>query len=141
MNRKEIQDILSAHADQLIDRVAPAPRRSPRHDQVQGLLDLAEQLQGILIPMAPDANFRRRLHGDLILEAQRRGPEPEASLFEQHRKGILIGRSHRVGGLGGWGGHRLCLALAAWKGNPHRHRLSRENQASAFQPAEGFILV
>lgn len=91
MNRREIRDILSAHADQLIDRISPAPRRAPRHDQIQGLLDLAEQLQGILVPVEPDANFRRRLHGDLILEAQRRGPEPDISLFQQHRKGILIG--------------------------------------------------
>jgi hypothetical protein len=58
---------------------------------VQGLLDLAEQLQGILVPVAPNANYRRRLHGDLILEAQRRELEPEPSIFQQHRKGILIG--------------------------------------------------
>jgi hypothetical protein len=55
------------------------------------LLDLAEQLQGILVPVAPDAHYRRRLHGDLLLEAQRRQVETEASIFQQHRKGILIG--------------------------------------------------
>jgi len=53
--------------------------------------DLAEQLRGILVPVEPDANFRRRLHGDLILEAQSRQAQPEPSLFWQHRKGILIG--------------------------------------------------
>jgi len=39
----------------------------------------------------PDTHFRRRLHGDLILEAQGRQAEPEPNLFQQHRKGILIG--------------------------------------------------
>ena len=58
---------------------------------MQGLLDLAEQLQAILVPVEPDAHFRRRLHGELILEAQRRQVEPEASFVQQHRKGILIG--------------------------------------------------
>jgi hypothetical protein len=62
-----------------------------RNQQVQGLLDLAEHLQAILVPVAPNANYRRRLHGDLILEAQRRESEPEPSLFHQHRRGILIG--------------------------------------------------
>jgi len=39
----------------------------------------------------PDANYRRRLHGDLILKAQGREDLPSPSLFRQHRKGILIG--------------------------------------------------
>jgi hypothetical protein len=43
------------------------------------------------VPVAPNANYRRRLHGDLILKAQRRELEPEPSIFQQHRKGILIG--------------------------------------------------
>ena len=63
----------------------------PRNEQVQGLLDLAEQLQGILVPVEPDSNFRRRLHGELLLEAQRRQATPDTNLFQQHRKGILIG--------------------------------------------------
>jgi hypothetical protein len=71
---------------------APEPGWNlPRSDQVQGLLDLAAQLQGILVPVEPDSNFRRRLHGELILEAQRHQPAPDTSLFQQHRKGILIG--------------------------------------------------
>jgi hypothetical protein len=43
------------------------------------------------VPVKPDVHYRRRLHGDLLLEAQRRQAEPEPSLFQQHRKGILIG--------------------------------------------------
>lgn len=85
MNRGEMRLVLVDHADGTKN-----PRRT-RNQQVQGLLDLAEQLQGILVPVAPNANYRRRLHGDLILEAQRREFEPEPSVFRQHRKGILIG--------------------------------------------------
>jgi hypothetical protein len=58
---------------------------------VQALLDLAEQLQGILVPVEPSIDFRRRLHGDLILEAQQREAEPAPNLLQEHRKGILIG--------------------------------------------------
>lgn len=62
-----------------------------RHEQVQSLLALAEHVQAILVPVAPDPHFRRRLHGELILEGQGRGMEPEPNLFQQHRRGILIG--------------------------------------------------
>jgi hypothetical protein len=91
VTKREIIDILAEHADQLNKGEGPTGWQCTRHEQVQGLLDLAEQLQGILVPVEPDANFRRRLHGDLILEAQRRQTKPDASLLQQHRKGILIG--------------------------------------------------
>jgi hypothetical protein len=91
MNRKQIREILASHADELIGLQTYSRGRIPRNDQVQSLLDLAEQLQGVLVPVEPRANFRRRLHGELILEAQRRQVEPEPSMFQQHRKGILIG--------------------------------------------------
>jgi hypothetical protein len=91
VTKREIIEILAEHADQL-NRGGPLPSwQCTRHEQVQGLLDLAEQLQGILVPVEPEANFRRRLHGDLILEAQRREAVPDISLLQQHRKGILIG--------------------------------------------------
>ena len=80
MNRGEMRQVLVDHVDG-----TKSPGRT-RNQQVQGLLDLAEQLQGILVPVAPNANYRRRLHGDLILKAQ-----PEPSIFQQHRRGILIG--------------------------------------------------
>jgi len=91
VSRREVRQVLVDHADGL---VGPGGTTSPgrvRNQQVQGLLDLAEQLQGILVPVAPDANYRRRLHGELVLEAQRRELEPEPSVFQQHRRGILIG--------------------------------------------------
>lgn len=91
MNKREVREVLAAHADQLTSSHTLQSQRLTRNDQVRSLLELAEQLQGILIPVEPDANFRRRLHGELILEAQRRQAEPAPSLFQQHRKGILIG--------------------------------------------------
>jgi hypothetical protein len=90
---REIREILAAQANRLNRPEASQAQDGglTRNDQVRGLLDLAEQLQGILVPVEPDASFRRRLHGDLILEAQRRQAEPHGSLFQQHRRGILIG--------------------------------------------------
>jgi hypothetical protein len=91
MDRREVREVLAAHADRLGRGSAQHGRDSSRSHRVQNLLDLAEQLQGILVPVAPDVNFRRRLHGELILEAQQREIAPKPSLFRQHRKGILIG--------------------------------------------------
>jgi hypothetical protein len=91
VDSSEIREILAVYADQLVRPDAAPGQWRNRHAQVQGLLKLAEHLQGILVPVEPDANFRRRLHGDLILEAQRRQAEPEKGLLEQHRKGIVIG--------------------------------------------------
>lgn len=91
MNRSTIREILATHADELIGLQTKKRVGLTRNDQVQSLLDLAEQLQGVLVPVEPKVNFRRRLHGDLILEAQQLQVEPEPSMFRQHRKGILIG--------------------------------------------------
>ena len=91
MDNREVRELLASHADQLVGAGTAPPAGITRHERVQGLLDLAEQLHRILVPVEPDANFRRRLHGDLILEAQSRQAQPEPSLFWQHRKGILIG--------------------------------------------------
>jgi hypothetical protein len=91
MSRRETREILAAHANRLQTPAASLDKRLTRNDQVQGLLELAEQLQRILVPVEPDVSFRRRLHGDLILGAQRREAEPRGNLFQQHRRGILIG--------------------------------------------------
>lgn len=91
MKRKELIDVLAAHADEIIGLRAPSGKSFGRNDRVQSLLDLAEEIQGILVPVQPNADYRRRLHGDLILKAQCRETEPEAVWLEQHRKGILIG--------------------------------------------------
>jgi hypothetical protein len=89
MNKKEEQDFLAAYTDHLLG-LGPGPELT-RHDRVGGLLALADHLSAILVPVQPDRDFRRRLHGDLILKAQCRTVEPQTSLFQQHRKGILIG--------------------------------------------------
>ncbi|MFN2186093.1 MAG: hypothetical protein ACK2UU_19085 [Anaerolineae bacterium] len=91
MDTREIKEILAIHADQLVSADTAATSGLSRHDRVQGLLDLAEQVQGILVPVEPEINFRRRLHGDLVLEAQRRQTEQPVNPLVQHRKGILIG--------------------------------------------------
>jgi hypothetical protein len=61
------------------------------YNQINTLLDLAEQLQGLLVPVEPNANYRRRLQGELLLAAQDREVMPGPTIFQQHRKGILIG--------------------------------------------------
>ena len=91
MDRREVREILADHADQLHSKSPSQGVGRWQYSQVQGLLDLAEELNGVLVPVKPEANFRRRLHGDLILAAQGRQDEPLPSLFQQHRKGILIG--------------------------------------------------
>ncbi|MGD2040612.1 MAG: hypothetical protein PVH11_07280 [Anaerolineae bacterium] len=91
MNKKEVREAVAAHADQLTGGHTTLSPTISRNEQVQALLDMAENLQAILVPVKPDVDFRRRLHGELILQAQRRQSEPQATLFQQHRKGILIG--------------------------------------------------
>jgi len=91
MRKGEVREILATHADQLLSPYSSYDNGLTRNNQVQALLDLAEQLQGILVPIEPKSDFRRRLHGEVLLEAQRRQGEPAPNLFQQHRKGILIG--------------------------------------------------
>jgi hypothetical protein len=91
MKRSQLIESLTDNVDALLRRGPWQPGRRTRHDQVQGLLDLAEELQGILVPVRADSDFRRRLHGKLILAAQEREPVPEPTAFQQYKKGILIG--------------------------------------------------
>ena len=115
MDTREVRVILAAHADEIVD---PDPGPSPnydRHARVQGLLDLAEQVQGILVPVEPNVNYRRRLHGDLVLEAQRRQAEKETNPLIQHRKGILIGAA-AVGSVASVAGLVIAFVLR------HRHK-------------------
>jgi hypothetical protein len=91
MNRREVRETLATHADQLIRSRGRPNRTLSRNDQVGALLELAEQLQAILVPVEPTANFRRGLHGNLLLQAQQRQDQSAPNLIQQHRKGILIG--------------------------------------------------
>jgi hypothetical protein len=115
MDNRQVSELLAAHADQLIDPQAGPPVDLGPNERVQGLLDLAEQLHGLLVPVAPDAHFRRRLHGDLVLEAQRRQAEPEEGLLQQHRTGILIGAA-ALGSVASVVGVVIAFVLR------HRHR-------------------
>jgi hypothetical protein len=91
MNRRELIELLAAHADELIGLRAPSGKNLDRNQRVQSLLNLAEEVQGILVPVQPDVDYRRRLHGELILRAQSQAAEPDRVWLQQHRKGILIG--------------------------------------------------
>jgi hypothetical protein len=91
VNKGGVIEVLAAHAERMARRDSWGPEVLTRNHQVQGLLELAEQLQGILTPVKPDSDFRRRLHGDLILRAQCLQTEPAPSLLQQHRTGIIIG--------------------------------------------------
>lgn len=90
MNKNAIE-ILVSQADRLSGSTGLPHLRPGRHEQVEGLLALAEELQRILVPVKPNDSFRRRLHSQLVQEARRCQAEPAPSLFRQHRRGILIG--------------------------------------------------
>ena len=118
METKQAREVLAAHADCLVGVRDGPPAGLTRNDRIQGLLDLAEQLQGILVPVAPDAHYRRRLHGELLLEAQHRQAESEVGLFQQHRKGILIGAA-AVGSVASVIGVVIAFMLRRGRGATH----------------------
>lgn len=118
METKQVREVLAAHADSLVGVKDGPPASLTRNDRIQGLLDLAEQLQGILVPVAPDAHYRRRLHGELLLEAQHRQSESEVGLFRQHRKGILIGAA-AVGSVASVLGVVIAFILRRGRGATH----------------------
>jgi len=66
-------------------------RRSGSTATAQQLLDLAEQLRLVLVPVEADARYRRRLKGELILAAQQRPQQAESKLPLQRRTLIFIG--------------------------------------------------
>ena len=122
MRKSEVREALATHADQLIRSPAgPSPSLS-RNEQIGALLDLAEQLQAFLVPVEPSANFRRGLHGELLLEAQRRQYQPEPSRIQQYRKGILIGAA-AVGSVASVMGVVIAFLL-------HRHGRATHGAAS-----------
>jgi hypothetical protein len=88
----------------------PVQGGTGRTEQIQGLLDLASQLQGILVPVQPAAGFRARLHHDLVAEAGRRYPGRATRLFHQYRKAILIGAA-AVGSLASVAGVIVAVVL------------------------------
>jgi hypothetical protein len=122
MNRPKAWDLLAGYADRWTGRgdEGCAPRQW--NGQVRGLLELAEELQGILVPVTASSTFRRRLHGDLVLEAQCQQIRPEPTLFQQHRKLILVGAA-AVGSVVSVVGVVLAFVL--------RHRSGRASNVAA----------
>lgn len=121
MNRKEERDLLVTYTDHVLG-LGPEPGPElTRYDRIRGLLALAEHLHAILVPVQPDPDFRRRLHGELLLKAQDRTEESQVSLFQQHRKGILIGAA--LGSLASVAGVVLAFVL--------RHRHQRAGQVAS----------
>jgi len=110
--RKEIE-IVTAYTDDLLGLQPRAPGGLSREDRVWGLLELANHLHGLLVPVKPDADFRRRLHGELILEAQACQLKPGTNPLRQHRKGLLVGAL--LGSIASVAGLAIALFLR------HRH--------------------
>ncbi len=119
MDKRTEREVLWAHADRLVSPQAQPPPNLTRYDQVQGLLELAEQIHAILVPVEPNANFRRRLHGELILEAQRRQLEPSVGFMRQHRKGLLIGAAAAGSAVSVVAGVILAFFLRYRQGRAH----------------------
>jgi hypothetical protein len=121
MKRKEEADLLTVYTDHLLGLSSMTSRGSPpastRYDQVHGLLTLADHLHAILAPVEPDPHFRRRLHGELILEAQGREEMPEIGLFQQHRRGIVIGAALGLGSVASVLGVIIAVLLRRRAGN------------------------
>ena len=73
--RNFITEVLSAHADQLLNKTNRNPdyvRLFPNHRDLPSLLSLATHVKSALEPVAPAATFTDRLHADLLAAAQSR---------------------------------------------------------------------
>ncbi len=122
MDRRKEIEIVNAYTDHLLGLQPGAPPGLSREDRVGALLELASHLHGLLVSVQPDAGFRRRLHGELILEAQARGLQPEPSRLQQHRKGIVLGAI--LGSIASVAGVAIALFLR------HRHGGGRHTAAA-----------
>ena len=91
MDKKQLKDILSAHADQLIGKPDdPAPVDSSLDegdDELTALLGVAEQLKSSLTPITPKPDFESELKRELLTTAHLRQatgyvpPNPERDLL------------------------------------------------------------
>ena len=89
MSRREVSDRFAVLTERFVGRsFAPTDRALPLAKE---LLELADQVREVLVPVQANTNYRRRLRGELLLAAQGRPVKSRVSLFRQHRKGILIG--------------------------------------------------
>ena len=91
MNTRETGNRFAIRPHRQIGRNLTQPARSTPTATAQQLLDLAEQLRQVLVPVQADANYRRRLKGELILAAQQRPQQVEAKSLSRRRQFLLIG--------------------------------------------------
>ncbi len=108
-------------SERMIRKTESVRRGTDRTQQVQGLLDLAGELQGFLVPVRPADVARRRLHDELVTEARRRYPGRVARLFQQYRRVILIAAA-AIGSLASIAG--VIVAVT------QRNRHTRSTQAA-----------
>ncbi|MBN1136426.1 MAG: hypothetical protein JXM73_07560 [Anaerolineae bacterium] len=88
VNERETGNRFAIRPHRQIGHGLRQPARSSPTATVQQLLDLAEQLRQVLVPVEADANYRRRLKGELILAAQQRS---EAKPLPRRRRLLFIG--------------------------------------------------
>ncbi len=90
MTRKEAGSGFAIHPHRLIGRNLRLPARSSPTGTAQQLLDLAEQLRQVLVPVKADANYRRRLKGELLLAAQQRPQRIESKSLPRRRSRLIF---------------------------------------------------
>ena len=90
MSTREAGNRFAIRPHRQIGRGLRQSARSSPIATAQQLLDLAEQLRLVLVPVEADANYRRRLKGELILAAQRRPQRSESKPVPRQRTVILI---------------------------------------------------
>ncbi len=90
MNEKDLEDILSQHADQLAgvdDSESSSEGTSTEDEELAALMDVAQQLQSTLTHIAPDTRFESDLKRKLLTTAHLRQaegyvpPNPERDLL------------------------------------------------------------
>jgi len=89
--REKTRNRFSIRRHRPIDRDLRLSGRSTPAATAEQLLDLAEQLRQVLLPVEADAHYRRRLKGELILAAQQRQLRVEAKPPPRRRTLIFVG--------------------------------------------------
>lgn len=88
--------------------VQSVPNGLSQEERARALLDLAGEVQRLLVPVRPAAAVRERVRIQLVAEAVRRHPRRAARLFQQYRKVILIAAA-AVGSLASIAGVILAI--------------------------------
>ena len=92
MDKKQLKDLLSAHADHLVghsdgDDTAESSLPADSDEELSALLDVAHQVKSTLTPITPATNFEAELKRELLTTAHLRRaegyvpPNPERDLL------------------------------------------------------------